>query len=169
MSPQESIEKKLELVLHEKYVTLSMDDGAGDALDAKADRLLQAGSLVIVIFGLINVANLFVQDANPWAFVVLAVATAAFLAMVIILLIVSRPQDFELPGTNDFSDINRNNLEVTTEEAYLQSLANVINSIEFLGEQNQIKARYIRISAILFIVQIVGFMLAMVLSNATQP
>lgn len=130
----------------------------GDHLDSKATALLQAGGLVIALTGVVRIPA-FVANPTPWAIVGISLAFLAFAGMILTALKAWNPSDFSHAGAIEWDEMFNAYLLKDVQNCYNQALYDLSSAIEDMFARNINKTKYIRLSALLFALQITGVLL----------
>ena len=149
------------LLLQQKYQALEIINQANDGLDKKAATLLQASALIVALTGVLTIPG-FIRTDNPvaWAQVGIAIAFLLFAGMIILSTIAWFPQSTYLPGSLDWdwNELYYQYLLVDSESCFNQVLRDCTITIERLKVLNSRKGVLLKVSAGLFVVQIIGLM-----------
>lgn len=153
----------MDRVLQEARDSMAMVDGARDSLDARAQQLVQAAGLIIVLVSVIKLPEILAQPA-PWSRIAFAFAFFVFLGMVWLALRVWWPRSYGTPGGSleDWEMVYQNSLNVSDDQSFMQVWTDYQRTIDLLIGVNIRKARYLKGAMALFLVQIAG-LLAMAL------
>lgn len=150
------------LLLQQKYQALEIINQANDSLDKKAATLLQASALIVALTGVLSIPG-FIRTDNPvaWAKVGIAVAFLLFAGMIILSAIAWFPKGYYLPGSLDWDwdELYKQYLLVDSDSSFNQVLRDCTVTIERLKVLNYHKGLLLKISAGLFVVQIIGLMI----------
>jgi len=141
------------LLLQQKYNTLGMIDKSNDVLDDKASKIMQSSSLVIALTGLLASSFVSASLSGVSAFLVASILLA-FMLMIGLAIVSVAPKLYNLPGTQNWKKNFEQYIFVNAEETFTQVLSDCINTIESLRETNNTKAKLVRISASLLLIQI---------------
>lgn len=152
-------ERNMDRVLQEARDTMTMADGARDSLDARAQQLVQAAGLIVVIVSVIKLPQVLAGPSflGRLAF---AVAFFAFTGMVWAALRVWWPRQYGTPGTSlaEWDETYYRSLIVDDEEGFKQVYADYQGVVDLLVAVNLRKARWLQWAMVLFLVQIAGLL-----------
>ncbi|MBW7881186.1 MAG: hypothetical protein H3C34_00880 [Caldilineaceae bacterium] len=129
----------------------------GEHLDNKAATILQAGSLIIALFGATSVPTMMYSQGSvglTWVYVPVTLVFGMFLAMVFVSLRAWNPSEHEIPGTTDWNQIVNGYLSVSIVDCYDQILSDLLQSIESNKRRNEKKACYVTMSIVLLGLQV---------------
>lgn len=146
-------------LLQQARDTLSMMDGARDSLDARAQQLVQAAGLIIVLVSIFKLPEVLTSSA-PWGRLAFAVAYLVFIAMVGLALGVWWPTKYAIPGPGlaEWKEVQSDYLNQSDEENPMKVWADYQGTIDILTDVNQRKARWLKGAMILFLIQIAGLL-----------
>jgi len=106
-------EKKRELtsqqkiVLQQRQQALDMADRAGESLDDKATKLLQASSIVIAIASILITPRIGKLSICSLQFILTVVTFSALFLMILLLVISIGPKRYDIPGTQNWDELNK--------------------------------------------------------------
>jgi hypothetical protein len=151
------------LLLQQKYGALNMIDKSNEVLDDKASKIMQASSLIIALTGLL--ASPFVGASLSGVSGILVVSILlAFMLMVGLSIVSVSPKMHYLPGSQNWDKNFEQYIMVTAEDSFEQILSDCIQTIDLLSETNSNKAKLVRISASLLLLQIGALLIFIFLS-----
>lgn len=139
--------------------SLAMVDNARDSLDSRAQQLIQAAGLIMVLVSAIRLPAAL-DGQTSLGRISFAVAFAVFIGMVSLALRVWWPTTFGTPGP-DLSQVDlvySNYIEADDKDSGLQIWADYQGTIDVLVAVNERKARYLKGAMALFLVQIIGLL-----------
>ena len=151
------------LVLQERYLLPSMIQEANAQLTAKALGYLQAGSIILGLFTLLNLdpllqaldqAPLVAFREIPVQTILLGCSFAMFLLMIIFSIRVITPTDYLLPGAMDWEGIYKRYLHAKPEDCYRQILSNVFDSIKHAHKLNVTKSFSVKWCGVCLVLQV---------------
>ena len=145
------------LVLHQKRMAVKMASDARTNIDNRASALLQAGGLVLVLVSVVKLPA-FVLQPTPIAKIGIAIALLTFAGMLIFTLLSLMPRAYAAPTTRDWDTLQQRYLLVDETTCFDQVLADVLGAIDSLEAINKRKALYLKLSMLLFLLQIVGLL-----------
>lgn len=153
------IEPHWAMLLEQKYFMLASLDSGGDHLDNKAMGLIQAAGLIIALTGVVAIPSAFTSgNLSFLATVGIVVAFSAFICMIVAALNAWFPSIQKLPGTLDWGEMNDHVLQKDIERGYAQILLDCIDSIEKNQARNFEKAKWVKVSAVLLVLQVLGLL-----------
>jgi hypothetical protein len=151
------------LLLQQKYGALNMIDKSNDVLDDKASKIMQASSLVIALTGLL--ASPFVgASLSGVSGILVASILVAFMLMVGLSIVSVSPKLHYLAGTQNWNKNFEQYIFVNVEDTFKQVLSDCIQTIDLLSETNSNKAKLVRFSAALLLLQIGALLIFIFLS-----
>ena len=136
-----------------------MVDGARDSLDVRAQQLVQAAGLIVVLVSVIKLPQILATP-SLWGRLAFGVAFLAFTGMVWAALRVWWPRDYGAPGNGlaEWDDTYYRSLIVDDEEGFKQVWADYQGLIDLLAAVNLRKARWLQWAMALFLIQIAGLL-----------
>ena len=158
-SQQTNFSEQHKLVLQQRQQALNMVDNANESLDNKASKILQA-SIIIAIAGIIVSPQFFNLKISTAPVVLICVILVAFLLMVGFSIISVEPRKHHIPGTQDWDKLFSQYVHGDIEATFNQVLSDYIEAIDILLESNIAKAKLVRTSAVLLMLQI-GVLIAL--------
>lgn len=159
------------LVLEQKYALLEMIRDANQALDDKANSLLQVSGLIVGVVAALSLTGLgqLIRGASS---VNTSIIAQMFSALAFILLVVSivyynkmiTPTPYSLPGSTDWDRTMSLYVGVSKQKSYDQVLSDVFNAIDSVRALNDQKSGYVILLGKLLIGQIVTLTIAIIAS-----
>ncbi len=148
-----------ERLLQQARDSYSMMDGARDSLDVRAQQLIQAAGLIIVLVSIFKLPEVLTSSAS-WGRLAFAGAYLVFVAMMGLALRIWWPADFALPGPGlaEWDDVQSNYLNLSDEENPMKVWADYQGAINVLEMVNKRKARWLKGAMVLFLIQIAGLL-----------
>jgi hypothetical protein len=140
-----------------------MIDRSNDLLDDKASKIFQSSSLIIALTGLLA-SPLIGASLAGVPFVLVSLIMIAFMAMIGLSVASVSPKSHYLPGSQNWNTNFEQYILVNTEEALNQILSDCIQTIDLLSKTNSVKAKFVRVSASLLIMQLGALLLFLFLS-----
>jgi len=138
-----------ELALEEMRRSFSEYKKAADVLDQKVNTLLNTASLVIGLFGLLNIRLL--ENGQPaYYWVGFIVVVLLYLSMIALCTNALQPAEYMNPIKADWDVVHDNILILSPKEAVLKMISGYIEYIPHNKRVNEIKAKKVRISTWLF-------------------
>lgn len=138
------------LVLEQKYKLMETVQSANQALDDKANSLLQTGGVVVGLvatFTLSDLALLVRGDNTVGIPIISQISIAAAFILFLLSIWLYRqaqsPMAYDLPGSTDWDRIFNSYLYATPEACFDKVLSDLINSIDSMKELNSRKAIHI--------------------------
>ncbi len=151
------------ILLQQKYSALNMIDKSNDVLDDKASKIMQASSLIIALTGLL--ASPFVGASLSGVSALLVVSIlVAFMLMIGLSIVSVSPKLHYLTGTQNWNKNFEQYIFVNAEDTFKQVLSDCIQTTDLLSETNSNKAKLVRISAALLLIQIGALLVFIFLS-----
>lgn len=151
------------LLLQQKYTTLGMIEKSNDVLDDKASKIMQSSSLIIALTGLLASPFVGASLSNVSVFLVASILLA-FILMIGLAIVSVSPKSHNLPGTQNWRKNYEQYIFVNAEGTFKQILSDCISTIELLRETNNSKAKFVRISASLLLIQVISLLVFIFLS-----
>jgi uncharacterized membrane protein YagU involved in acid resistance len=142
------------VILQQKQQALNMVDNANESLDGKALKIFQASSIIIAIAGLLvspQFAGLTISSAP---IVLIGVIFMAFVLMIWFSIIAVQPKRHHIPGTQNWEKLFTQYICEDIESTFNQVLSDYIKTIDILLEANNTKAKLVRASAFLLMLQV---------------
>lgn len=133
---------------------LIMVNLSGDSLDQKATSVIQLG--ILIMAGILSVPSFVISDPAVWVKVALALALMTSLLIISFSILALLPQNYEIPGAIDWDEIHDQYIRVESEACFDQILSDYLHSIRVFRERNARKARLVKCSLSLLILQVVG-------------
>jgi hypothetical protein len=147
------------LVLQQKYHEYESLDQASDALDNKANNILQGSGLIVVLTGALGASGFLMGVPVELARIIIGVSFLAFIFMVLASLLVIAPQTTFFPGTRDWNTAFTEYILVDREESFRRVLKDYMYAVEKMSVVNRRKGIFLRIAAGFFALQVVGLFL----------
>lgn len=160
----DSLTPQQQLLLDQQWRMLDARNQAGDHLDNKASIILQSGSLIIALVGVVALPSVIAQQAPTVQLVGLAFALLMFAGMIMCALLAWRPSDFSIPGATDWDAMYNDYVNETLANAYAQVLSNIMNTTDKHAQRNRVKAKYVTWGAWLLVLQVAGILVIAVAS-----
>jgi len=136
----------LRLTLEEMRLAMDQRMRSGDAIDQKANLLLGAAGLVLV---LATSLSPFRATRPTWYWIGMAVAFALYMIVVVATLATSWPRIYRLPVAADWKDLDESLFNKSERDALLVLISSYVEQIPYNGRINQSKARRLRIGLVL--------------------
>lgn len=157
-----------EMVMEQLQTLYQNLQDANDSLSTKASTLLSADGVLFSILALIGFERLLdytfgatspieLTDAltqHPAAAVVLAIVIALFVGVVGCSYYVWGPTRQTWPGKADYQHAYEHYISVSLDEAYAQSLSNIVDAIKSTRNTNVQKGRVLTCAVWLFVAQV---------------
>lgn len=151
------------LVLQQKYNALNMMDRSNDLLDDKASKIFQSSSLIIALTGLL--ASPFIgASLSGIPLLLVSIIVVAFMVVIGLSIASVSPKIHYIPGSQNWKANFEKYVLVNAENTFQQVLSDCIETIDLLSKTNSIKAKYVRVSASLLIMQIGALLIFLFLS-----
>lgn len=143
-----------EMLLNQKYRSLSMIDQANDSLDAKATGLMRASAIIVALVSAFNLPGFAVPGPTDYHKIGMVLILTAFLVMIVLSVATWSPRRYKTPGPLDWDEMYNKYILLSAEESFAQILSDSVETIEFLRGLNALKAVLVKWSARLFVLQI---------------
>lgn len=156
---------QVEVMLDRLDKNLNLSWQTGDHLDNKAATLLQASSIVTGLTGVIAVPAFVSAPSSGGEILALAVAFATFVGMIVCALLAWWPSNLSYPGGYKWDTIFPNYIAKDLPDCKDQLLADTLEALRLALERNVWKSRMVRISGMLFALQVIGLFFIAFLST----
>lgn len=158
VTDRESLTVQEQMVMAHLNRTYANSIQTGDHLDNKATALMQAGGLVIALTGVVKIPG-FASNPTAWAAVGISLAFLAFAGMILAAVKAWNPSNFSHAGAIEWDEMFNAYLLKDVQDCYSQELYDLSSAIEDMFARNISKGKYVRLSALLFAIQIVGVLI----------
>jgi hypothetical protein len=143
------------LLLQQEIQRLSMLDRANEHLDNKAINFIQVGTLAVTLVGIFNIPEFLGVATTVAVRIISIVAFLAFGIMVLSSLSIWSPSEYLVPGRREWDQMIDEYLEVSSVGSFYQILSNFMGITDRLQEINSQKVYRLRLSIIMFSIQII--------------
>lgn len=137
------------LALEEMRQMYQQVSQAGDALDNKASSMLDNASLILGLFGVLQI-TLFKQGQSPLYQIMLALIVILYLLMVALSMNAITPRIFRTPIKADWDVLSEHLLIKKERDATLKLISGYVEQIEYNKVQNERKAKRVQWAMIIF-------------------
>jgi len=152
------------LVLEQVLARLQLARESNRILDEKADRLMQAGALVMALLSLVSLSSLLSIIPKEAAIVGIVIAGGVFIVMIITSFSATIPEENPMVGPEDWEEAYNDYLYKDDERSFQQVLSDVFEVTDRIQALNANKALRVQRSGKLFIGLVVVLAIVLILS-----